>query len=67
MNKFDVFINKNSGGKLAQYTVSKQKEVARLVEKYIFKIVTCDNTSSNAHVFNSYFVDKIKNPSTDKA
>ncbi len=67
INKFDMFINKNADDKLVQYITSRQKEVARLFEKGVFKIVTINDISSNAQIFNSCFVNKIKNPNTDKA
>ena len=67
MDEFDVFINKNADDKLAQYTVSRQKEVAGLLEKGVFKIITTNDIPSNAQIFNSRFVDKIKNLGTDKA
>lgn len=51
----------------AQYTASRQKEIAGLLEKNVFKVVTTADIPSNAQIFNSRFEDKIKNPGTDKA
>ena len=51
----------------AQYTVSRQKEVTRLLEKEVFKVITFKDVPSNTRIFNSHFVDKIKNLGTDKA
>lgn len=66
IDKFNAFINKNPSEKLVQYIASRQKEVAGLLEKRVFKFVTSDSISSNARIFNSCFVDKIKNLGTDK-
>lgn len=66
MDDSDVFI-KNTDAPPAQYTASRQKEIAGLLEKGVLKVVTTDSIPSNAQIFNSRFVDEIKNPSTDKA
>ena len=62
----DVFI-KNTDATPAQYTASRQKEIAGLLEKDIFKVVTSADISSNTRIFNSRFVDEIKYAGTDKA
>ena len=67
MNEFDVFINKYSDMNPAQYTTSRQKEITGLLEKVVFKVVTSKDVPSNARIFNSRFVDKVKNADTDKA
>ena len=67
MIKFDVFTNKDANAQPPQYTVSRQKEIVRLLEKGVFKVVTTENIPSNARIFNSRFVDEMKNPGTDKA
>lgn len=36
------------------------------LEKDVSKIVTSKDVLSNARIFNSYFVDRLKNISTDK-
>lgn len=67
ISEFNMFINKNSDDKSAQYTISRQKDIAKLFEKDIFKVITTNNIPSNVHIFTSYFVDKIKNFGSDKA
>ena len=52
---------------LAQYTTSKQKKIARLFEKDIFKVVTSTDILNNIQTFNFYFIDKVKHVSTDQA
>ena len=64
---FNVFINKNSNVYPAQYIIFRQKEIMGLLKKGIFKVVTSKNIPSNAQIFNSCFVDKVKNVVTDKA
>ena len=66
MNESDVFI-KNTEAPMAQYIASRQKDIAGLLEKGVFKVVPTDSILSNAQIFNSRFVDEIKNPGTDKA
>lgn len=39
----------------------------KVLEKNIFKIDTYGNISKNRQIFKSYFIDKIKHASTDKA
>ena len=65
MDESDVFI-KNTNTSPAQYTASRHKEIARLFEKGIFKVVTTNSIPSNIQILNSRFVNKIKNPDTDK-
>ena len=64
MDEFDMFINKDAD---AQDTASGQKEIAGILEKEIFKVVSFENVPSNTQIFNSRFVDKIQNPSNNKA
>lgn len=66
IDKFDVFINKNTDVYPTQYIASKQKTIAKLFEKNVFKVVTTIEIPGNAQIFNSYFDDKIKNPGIDK-
>lgn len=66
MDKFKVFVNKNSNAYPAQYTTFRQKEITGLLEKGVCEIVTSKNIPSNARIFNLRFVNKIKNPGTDK-
>lgn len=43
MEEFDIFINKDAD---VQYTISRQKEIAGLLEKGVFKIITSKNILS---------------------
>lgn len=63
IDKFEIFINKNAN---VQYTSFKQKEIARLLEKKVFQVVISKDVSSNTQIFNSCFINKIKNPDIDK-
>ena len=57
----------------AQLSASGQKEIQGLLEKDDFKVVTSDKlvmpkkVQSSTQVFNSHFVNNIKDPYTDKA
>ena len=67
IDKFDVFINKNFDIYLAQYTASRQKKITGLLKKDVFKVIIFKNVLSNVQIFNSHFVDKVKNVGIDKA
>ena len=58
---------KNTDTTPAQYIASRQKEIAGLLEKGVFKVVTSADIPSNTRIFNSRFVDEIKHAGTDKA
>lgn len=64
MDEFDIFINKDAD---AQCTASRQKAIAGLVEKRVFKVIISEDVPSNTQIFNSCFVNEIKNPGSDKA
>lgn len=49
-----------------QYTTSCQKEIARLLGKEVFKVVTTKLIFNGIQVFNFRLVYKIKNPSIDE-
>jgi hypothetical protein len=49
------------------YTDSRQKELNGLLKKGVFKVVNIANIPQGVRIFNSRFVDEIKNASTDKA
>ena len=66
MDKSDEFI-KNVDLSSAQYTTSRHEEIAKLLEKSSFKVVTIVDISTNTWIFNSRFVNEVKNASTDKA
>ncbi len=69
-HKIDTFTNKYLN---AQSSTSEQKEIQKLLEKDIFKVVTLDKivipeqVISSTQVFNTSFVDNIKDLCTDKA
>lgn len=67
MNELNVFINKNTHTQPTQYIASRGKEIARLHEKGVFKVVNTEDIPSNAQIFNSHFIDKIKNLGIDRA
>ena len=46
---------------------SRQKEISGLLEKGVFKPISYDEVPPNTRIFNSRFVDEIKNQGTDKA
>ena len=50
-----------------QFTASRQKEISGPLEKGVFKIVQFEDIPAGARVFNSRFVDEIKNAGTEKA
>lgn len=55
-------------GKFAgQFVKSRQKELNGLLEKGVFQITSIDDMPPGTRLFNSRFVDEIKNPGTDKA
>lgn len=62
-----MFINKNTHVQPIQYTAFRKKEIAEQIEKNVIKIVIIKNISSNVQIFNSRFVDEVKNISTNKA
>ncbi len=68
-DKLDTFTNKHAN---AQLFISGQKEIQKLVEKDVFKIVTPDKVvipkevPRSTQVFNSSLVDNIKDPCNDK-
>jgi hypothetical protein len=50
-----------------QFSASRQKELAGLLEKGVFEITKLADVPQGVRLFNSRFVDEIKNPGTDKA
>jgi hypothetical protein len=50
----------------SSFIAFKQKEIADLLEKGIFLSVNKKNVSANIRIFNSRFVDEVKNPGTEK-
>ncbi len=51
----------------SSFTAFRQKEIIDLLEKEIFLSVNKRNVSANIRIFNSRFVDEVKNPDTEKA
>ena len=59
--------NNLSATKLPQYTASRQKEIADLLEKGVFQLADPQDVPTDARIFKSQFVDEIKNAGTEKA
>ena len=55
------------GSKSAQFVESRQKEVLGLIKKGVFQIVDYSKIPTGARIFNSLFLDEIKNQGTEKA
>jgi hypothetical protein len=51
----------------SSFTAFRQKEIADLLEKEVFLPINKRDVSSNIRIFNSRFVDEVKNPGTEKA
>ena len=51
---------------LFSYTAFRQKEISKLLEKGIFKFISHAEIFSDARIFNSRFVDEMKNADTEK-
>lgn len=66
INKLDIFIIKNFNTHLAQYIISRQKQITRLLIKDIFKVTICQDTPKNTWILTFCFINKIKNPDIDK-
>jgi len=50
-----------------QYETSRQAEVVGLLEKGVFEVIPKSKVPQGTRIFNSRFVDEIKNKGTDKA
>jgi hypothetical protein len=50
-----------------QFSTSCQKELTSLLEKGVFEVVKLVDVPDGIRLFNSRFVDEIKNPRTDLA
>lgn len=48
LDKLDIFINKDENAQLSQYSISRQKEIAGLFKKSVFKVVISKKILSNA-------------------
>ncbi|SLM40545.1 hypothetical protein SS1G_12712 [Lasallia pustulata] len=49
------------------FTESRQKEISGLLEKGVFKIIDITDVPKGIRIFNSRFINEIKNVGTDKA
>ena len=49
------------------YTDSRQKELNGLLKKGVFEVVNMADIPQGVRIFNSRFVDEVKNAGTDKA
>jgi hypothetical protein len=65
MGDITVYLQEDS--QPGQFSASRQKELSGLLEKGVFKIVKLADVPQGVRLFNSRFVDEIKNPGTDKA
>jgi hypothetical protein len=63
----DISIYLQEDAPLTQYRISRQKELTGLLEKGVFEIVKLIDVPKGTRLFNSRFVDEIKNPGTDSA
>ena len=59
-----IYLQKNGS---TQFSTSQQKEVIGLFKKGVFKIIKLYNIPKGVRLFNSQFVDEIKNKGTNKA
>jgi len=50
-----------------QFSASRQKEITGLLEKGVFEIVKLIDIPQGVRLFNSRFVDEVKNKGTDRA
>ena len=46
---------------------SQYKEINRLLKKGVFTVIIKKDIPQDIYIFNLYFINKIKHPSTDKA
>jgi len=63
----DVTIYLQNNPITVQFSLSRQKEITGLLEKGVFEVTKLADMPKGIRLFNSRFVDEIKNPGTDKA
>ena len=63
----DKYIDNDAVSELSQYSASRQNQIAGLLQKDVFRIVSPKKIPSNTQVFDLYFIDEIENPCTNKA
>ena len=61
-----IFIQDNALA-LPPFTASRRKELNGLLKNGIFEVVDIEDIPYSIRIFNSRFIDEIKNPRTDKA
>ena len=60
----DIFVFLKNNASKPPFTNSRRKEINGLLEKGVFEVVTISDVLSRMRIFNSRFVDKIKNEGT---
>lgn len=66
-DKLDIFTNKHANAQLSAFGQKQgvfEKNVFKIV--ILDKVVTPEEVPNSTQVFNSYFVDEVKDPYTDK-
>src|SRR5271155_1799902 len=63
----DISVYLQENAPLSQFRTSRQKELTGLLEKGVFEVVKLADVPDGIRLFNSRFVDEIKNPGTDLA
>jgi len=64
MTDITIYLQEDSH---TQFSASRQKELTGLLEKGVFEIIKLTDVPQGVRLFNSRFVDEIKNKGTDKA
>jgi hypothetical protein len=62
-----VYIQEDRTEDNTQFSASRQKELTRLLAKGVFDIVKLSKVPNRIRLFNSQFVDQVKNEGTNKA
>ena len=62
----DITIFLQDDNNYSQFKASRQKEITGLLEKGVFKLIDPQEVPAGVRIFNSHFIDEIKNKSTDK-
>ncbi len=67
VNMADITIFLQDDNNYSQFKASRQKEITGLLEKGVFELIDPQEVPAGVRIFNSRFVDEIKNKGTDKA
>ena len=67
VNMADITIFLQDDNDYSQFKASRQKEITGLLEKGVFELIDPQEVPAGVRIFNSRFVDEIKNRGTDKA